>query len=104
MNALGVNCGPAHTLTKPLAELRTICGPDFPLVSHGNIGYVDEKDGWINTDVVDPECYLQYAQTWSVQIVGGCCGTTPGHIRKLSARRSLVEARVDFRQLKRSDL
>ncbi len=40
--ALGVNCGPAHTLAKPLAELRAICGPDFPLIAYGNIGYADE--------------------------------------------------------------
>lgn len=104
VNALGVNCGPAHTLAKPLAELRAICGPDFPLIAYGNIGYADEKDGWVNTDAVDPENYLHYAQTWPTQIVGGCCGTTPEHIRKLNARRSLVEAMVDFRQFKRSDL
>ncbi|MEN9675936.1 MAG: hypothetical protein RIS76_1832 [Verrucomicrobiota bacterium] len=104
VNALGVNCGPAHTLAKPLAELRAICGPDFPLIAYGNIGYADENYGWINTDAVDPESYLQHAQTWPAQIVGGCCGTTPGHIRKLSARRSLFEARTEFQQLKRSDL
>ncbi|MCC7373242.1 MAG: homocysteine S-methyltransferase family protein, partial [Verrucomicrobiales bacterium] len=89
VNALGVNCGPAHTLANPLAELRTFCGPDFPLIAYGNIGYADEKAGWVNTDAVDPERYLQYVQTWPAQIVGGCCGTTPGHIRKLRARRNL---------------
>jgi S-methylmethionine-dependent homocysteine/selenocysteine methylase len=77
VNALGVNCGPAHTLAKPLAELRAVCGPDFPLLAYGNIGHADEKDGWINTDAVAPENYLQYARRWPVQIVGGCCGSTP---------------------------
>jgi S-methylmethionine-dependent homocysteine/selenocysteine methylase len=88
VKALGVNCGPAHTLAKPLAELRAICGPDFPLLAYGNIGYADEKDGWINTDAVDPESYLRYAQTWPAQIVGGCCGTTPEHIRRLRTGRN----------------
>jgi methionine synthase I (cobalamin-dependent) len=55
VKALGVNCGPAHTLAKPLAELRAICGPDFPLIAYGNIGYADESQGWINTDAVDPD-------------------------------------------------
>lgn len=91
VKALGVNCGPAHTLARPLAELRAVCGRDFPLIAYGNIGHADEKDGWINTDAVDPECYLQYAQTWPAQIVGGCCGTTPEHIRKLRARLSRPE-------------
>ena len=85
VKALGVNCGPAQTLAKPLAELRAVCGPDFPLIAYGNIGYADEAQGWINKDAVDPDRYLQYAQTWRAQIVGGCCGTTPEHIRRLSA-------------------
>ncbi len=88
VKALGVNCGPAHTLAKPLTELRAICGPDFPLIAYGNIGYADEAQGWINTDAESPESYLQYAQTWQAQIVGGCCGTTPDHIRKLRVGRN----------------
>jgi len=83
VKALGVNCGPANTLAKPLAGLRAIFGPDFPLIAYGNIGHADEAQGWINTDAVDPDSYLQYARTWPVQIVGGCCGTTPEHIRRL---------------------
>lgn len=75
-------------LAKPLAELRAICGPDFPLIAYGNIGYADEAQGWINTDTVDPESYLQYARTWPAQIVGGCCGTTPEHVRKLRIGRN----------------
>jgi S-methylmethionine-dependent homocysteine/selenocysteine methylase len=104
VTALGVNCGPAHTLARPLAELRAVCGPDFPLMAYGNIGYPDEKHGWNNTDAIDPESYLQYAQQWPAQIVGGCCGTTPEHIRKLRARRSLVESMTQFPQRTRSDL
>lgn len=87
VKALGVNCGPAHSLAKPLARLRAVCGPDFPLIAYGNIGYVDEAQGWINTDAENPEAYLQYAETWPAQIVGGCCGTTPEHIRRLKAER-----------------
>ena len=104
VNALGVNCGPAHTLAKPLAELQAVCGPDFPLIAYGNIGYADEKDGWINTDAVNPDGYLRCAQTWPAQIVGGCCGTRPEHIRKLRDCRSLGEAVAEFRQLNRPDL
>ena len=83
VKALGVNCMPAHTVAQPLTELRGICGEDFPLMAYGNIGYVDEKQGWINTDSTDPEGYLQHAQSWPAQIIGACCGSTPEHIRKL---------------------
>lgn len=88
VNALGVNCGPANTLAKPLAQLRAICGPSFPLIAYGNVGHADEAQGWINTDAVDPDSYLEYSRAWPVQIVGGCCGTTPGHIRSLKLGRN----------------
>lgn len=35
---------------------------------------------------MDPQRYLEYAKGWSEQgarIIGGCCGTTPDHIRAL---------------------
>ena len=83
VKALGVNCMPAHTLVRPLTELRAICGEDFPLLAYGNIGYVDDEQGWINTDSTDPDGYLQHAQAWSAQIIGACCGSTPEHIGKL---------------------
>lgn len=84
VKALGVNCGPAHALAKPLAGLRAFCGSGFPLIGYGNIGHADGVQGWINTDSVNPERYLQYARTWSADIVGGCCGSTPEHIRRLN--------------------
>jgi S-methylmethionine-dependent homocysteine/selenocysteine methylase len=83
VKALGVNCMPAHTLAHPLTELRAICGENFPLIAYGNIGHVDDEQGWINTDSTDPEGYLQHAQTWPAQIIGACCGSTPQHIRRL---------------------
>ena len=81
--AIGVNCGPTPTLAAPLAELRAACGPDFPLVGYGNIGYADDKQGWVNTDAVDPDSYARYVKEWPAHIIGGCCGTTPEHIQRL---------------------
>lgn len=83
VQALGVNCMPAHTIAQPLNELCTVCGESFPLVAYGNIGYVDDDQGWINTDSTDPDSYVLHAQTWPAQIIGACCGSTPQHIRKL---------------------
>jgi S-methylmethionine-dependent homocysteine/selenocysteine methylase len=83
VEALGVNCMPAHTIAQPLGELRAVCGENFPLMAYGNIGFVDDDQGWINTDSTDPEGYLKHAQSWPAQIIGACCGSTPEHIRKL---------------------
>jgi homocysteine S-methyltransferase len=81
--AIGVNCGPTPNLAKPLAELATACGKDFPLIAYGNIGYADEEVGWVNTDSENPNAYCEHAIHWPVKIVGGCCGTTPQHIVEL---------------------
>ncbi len=81
--AIGVNCGPTPNLAKPLAELASACGKDFPLIAYGNIGYADEEVGWVNTDSENPNAYCEHAIHWPVKIVGGCCGTTPQHIVEL---------------------
>ncbi len=83
ISVIGVNCGPTPNLAKPLAELQTACGKDFPLIAYGNIGYADEEIGWVNTDSENPNIYCEHASRWPVKIVGGCCGTTPEHITQL---------------------
>ncbi|MDD2922468.1 MAG: homocysteine S-methyltransferase family protein [Anaerolineales bacterium] len=83
ISALGVNCGPTPSLAKPLAELKSTCGENFPLAAYGNIGYADEKIGWVNTDSENPKNYCKHAVHWDAKIIGGCCGTTPEHIRQL---------------------
>jgi S-methylmethionine-dependent homocysteine/selenocysteine methylase len=82
--AIGINCGPTSHLAKPLAELLTACGKNFPLIAYGNIGHEDDKVGWVNTDAEDACVYCGLASRWPAKIIGGCCGTTPEHIRKLA--------------------
>ncbi|MDP1714863.1 MAG: homocysteine S-methyltransferase family protein [Anaerolineales bacterium] len=83
ISAIGVNCGPTPNLARPLAELQNACGKDFPLIAYGNIGYSDEKVGWVNTDSENPKAYCEHAIHWPAKIIGGCCGTTPEHIEQL---------------------
>jgi S-methylmethionine-dependent homocysteine/selenocysteine methylase len=83
ISAIGVNCGPTPNIAKPLAELQAACGKNIPLIAYGNIGYADEKIGWVNTDSENPKAYCEYAIQWPAKIIGGCCGTTPEHIHQL---------------------
>ena len=80
VNIIGVNCVSTPHIQACLDQLRSF---NMPLIAYGNIGHIDERDGWTNTDAVDPEAYARYAATWNAQIIGGCCGTTPEHIRHL---------------------
>lgn len=78
VDIIGVNCVSTPHIKDCLDQLRSF---NMPLIAYGNIGHVDERVGWMNTDAVDPEAYARYAATWDAQIIGGCCGTTPEHIR-----------------------
>jgi len=57
----------------------------------GPIGVYAETGSWTPPDWVfdglSPSQYLQQAITWAeggAQLIGGCCGTGPGHIRALA--------------------
>ena len=80
VDIIGVNCVSAPHIKACLDQLRSF---NKPLIAYGNIGHSDDRVGWTNTDAVDPEAYARYAMTWDAQIIGGCCGTTPDHIRHL---------------------
>lgn len=88
--AVLVNCVPADAVLLMLQELQDTL-TDTRLGVYANIGRPDPQQGWVNTDAQDPETYAAYAQRWlrfGAHIVGGCCGTTPEHIRQL---RTLIE-------------
>ena len=88
----GANCG-----TGASDLLRTILGmadaePDLPLISKGNAGIPKDHDGHIHYDGT-PELmadYAELARNCGAKIIGGCCGTTPEHLR---AMREALETR-----------
>ena len=66
---------------------------DGPLGAYAHSGGFFMPD-WQFDDVISPSDYLSRAQEWvqmGVQVVGGCCGTGPEHIRAL---RDGLPARV----------
>ena len=83
-SALLVNCSaPAHTTTalQVLRGLHTV-----PLGAYANNGHPQGEGGWAFTGDYPPGRYLEEAQRWmknGARILGGCCGTTPEHIRTL---------------------
>ena len=90
--ALGGNCGigPSELLTT-LIGLREAAGADAVLVAKSNCGVPEFVDGQIAYQGT-PELMGDYARLCldaGARIVGGCCGTTPEHIR---AMRAAMEA------------
>ena len=57
----------------------------------GPVGVYAETGDWVPPnwvfDGLDPDEYLRHAITWAdhgAQLIGGCCGVGPGHIRALA--------------------
>lgn len=85
-NVVGVNCsvGPAPML-ETIERLADACGA-APLSSQPNAGKPRDIEGR-NIYLCSPEYMASYARRFiaaGVRLVGGCCGTTPEHIRQIA--------------------
>mgnify|MGYP001151350630 CR=1 FL=1 len=87
-----VNCAPPEDVGHALARVR-----DGLRGGYAHIGKFDPPSWkfefhpqWTGTEAWPPERYAEVAARWreaGALVVGGCCGTTPDHIRALRARR-----------------
>jgi len=96
--AIGVNCstGPATVLTAIEAMRKATA---LPLAAMPNAGMPRAVEGR-NIYLCSPEYMASFARkaiAAGAQVVGGCCGTTPNHIRAMrSAIRAMdAQARVE---------
>ncbi|MBP7778874.1 MAG: bifunctional homocysteine S-methyltransferase/methylenetetrahydrofolate reductase [Acidobacteria bacterium] len=85
-NVVGVNCsvGPAPML-ETIERLAEACG-GAPLSAQPNAGKPRDIEGR-NIYLSSPEYMASYARRFiasGVRLVGGCCGTTPEHIRQIA--------------------
>ena len=79
-----INCVPLAVIDRAFAELRAAHAG--PIGLYANVGHADDQVGWTLTDDVLPDAYAQHARQWvqhGAAILGGCCGTTPDHIKAL---------------------
>lgn len=86
--ALGANCGVgAPDILVSIAQMR---GSPYPIVVKGNCG-VPRFEGTQAVYSGTPElmaAYARLAADTGARIIGGCCGTTPGHV---AAMRSALK-------------
>jgi S-methylmethionine-dependent homocysteine/selenocysteine methylase len=84
-SALLVNCTDSSSTTQAVAEL--VEHSTVPVGAYANMGRAESSLGWEFIDEFSPERYAACVEEWvhmGASIVGGCCGTTPSHIRALS--------------------
>ena len=84
--ACGSNCGTGPSeLVASIMNLATAADPNAVLVAKANCGIPQYVDGAIRYDGT-PELMAAYAclaLDAGARIVGGCCGTTPAHLRAM---------------------
>lgn len=89
---LGINCTPAPALDGALPNLRA--ATKLPIAVYANAATTEDYQTWQETESSEPEIYCHYAEEWirlGAHLVGGCCGTQPGHIAALQSLHALRE-------------
>ncbi len=93
-DVIGCNCSAGPKVTLETIE-RMFPFTRKPLSAMPNAGHPSRVEGR-NIYLCSPEYMAQYARRFlraGVRIIGGCCGTTPDHIRQIHAEaRSLQPA------------
>jgi methionine synthase I (cobalamin-dependent)/5,10-methylenetetrahydrofolate reductase len=94
-DVIGCNCsvGPVAMLD---AIERVRAATSLPLAAQPNAGIPRSVEGR-NIYLCSPEYMASYARKYvaaGVRVVGGCCGTTPEHIREMKAALRAGEARA----------
>lgn len=84
-NIIGTNCGNGIVrMIDIVTELRA-AAPDVPILVHANAGMPQNIDG-VDHFPDTPEFMAEHVPALiesGANIIGGCCGTTPAHIRAI---------------------
>ncbi len=86
-DAIGANCGNgAAGMIEIVSEIRKI-NSDIPVLVHANAGMPELVDGKSVFPETPGEMSSQVGQLIAAgtNMVGGCCGTTPEHIRQIAS-------------------
>ena len=89
-DAAGVMHTSVHHTGPALTELNKLWGG--PVFAYAESGHFIPPS-WKFEDIISPQAYLGYARQWinqGVQVIGGCCGIGPEHIRVLRENLAVV--------------
>ena len=91
--AIGLNCALGAKELRPYVdELNQVA--DTLVSAHPNAGLPNEFGGYDETPEMMAAMIGEFAQSGLVNIVGGCCGTTPAHIKAFGEAVKGVKPRV----------
>ena len=101
IDAMGINCGLGPDAMEPIAK-KIISLSNIPVIVSANAGLPVIENGK-TVFKVGPDRFFDFARTLAacgVSAVGGCCGTTPDHIRAVNrALTGNYEAKHDNKKI-----
>lgn len=85
--SVGLNCALGAALMRPYIQELARAAPDTFISCYPNAGLPNPMSdtGFDETPEVTSRLVHEFAAEGLVNIVGGCCGTTPDHIRAIAA-------------------
>ncbi|MCR5866286.1 MULTISPECIES: homocysteine S-methyltransferase family protein [Aquincola] len=93
--AVGLNCALGAALMRPYIEELGKAAPDTAISCYPNAGLPNPMSdtGFDETPDVTGGLMEEFARSGFLNIVGGCCGTTPDHIAAIAQRVSAYRPR-----------
>ncbi|MDH3423258.1 MAG: homocysteine S-methyltransferase family protein, partial [Gemmatimonadota bacterium] len=90
--SVGLNCALGIDQLRPfMEELSDVS--ELPISCYPNAGLPNEFGGYDDTPEHMAKLTAEFAESGFVNIVGGCCGTTPDHIRAIAEAVSEIPPR-----------
>jgi 5-methyltetrahydrofolate--homocysteine methyltransferase len=98
--AVGLNCALGAALMRPYLQELSSAAPDTYICCYPNAGLPNpmSETGFDETPEVTSALLHEFAQQGLVNIVGGCCGTTPQHLFEIAKAMGGQVPRALFRK------
>lgn len=99
VDALGINCGLGPVQMKEILK-ELLKYASVPVIVNPNAGLPRSQEGKTLYDIDENEfaSAMEEIADMGANVLGGCCGTTPGHIKKLVERCRDKEQRLPARK------
>ncbi|MCH2225293.1 MAG: homocysteine S-methyltransferase family protein [Crocinitomicaceae bacterium] len=81
--SVGLNCALGASMMRPYLKILNETSP-FGVSAHPNAGLPNEFGEYEETPELMAEQIKEFLDEGLVNIIGGCCGTTPDHIRAIA--------------------
>lgn len=81
--SIGLNCALGANMMRPYLQILSKEAP-FAVSAHPNAGLPNEFGQYDETAAMMGDQIEEYLKEGIINIIGGCCGTTPDHIRRMA--------------------